>query len=67
MPAPSAARIGSRTMNALPAPASRAAFITARRSVCVMPAGTEITTSGFTKLNHPVALEMKYVSIAFVM
>ncbi len=27
---------------------------------------TEITTSGFIILNHPVALEIKYVSIAFV-
>ena len=67
MPAPSAARIGSRTINALPAPASRAAFITARRSVCVIPAGTEMTTSGFMILNIPDALRIKYWSIAFVM
>ena len=59
MPAPRAASTGSRTTNTFRAPASVAAFTTARRSVWVMPAGTEMITSGFTMLNLPTALDMK--------
>ncbi len=67
MPEPSAASTGSRTKNAFLAPPSLAAFITARRSVCVTPAGTEIITSGLKKLKRPTAFEMKYVKSALVM
>ncbi|KKU42711.1 MAG: hypothetical protein UX58_C0001G0143 [Candidatus Wolfebacteria bacterium GW2011_GWB2_46_69] len=67
MPAPNAASIGSRTMYASRAPASFAALTTARRSVCVIPAGTEMTISGLNTLNDPTALVMKYFNIALVM
>src|SRR6266404_5949638 len=48
MPAPSAAAIGSSIKYTSRAPACIAAVRTARRSTCVMPDGTPITTRGRT-------------------
>ena len=66
MPAPSAASRGSFTKCTSRAPASFAAFMTARNSVDVMPAGTDMTTSGRKKLKRPMLLPMKYFSIRWV-
>ena len=66
MPAPIAASIGSLTTYASRAPAFTAASITARFSVDVTPAGTEMSTTGLKKFHLPSDFFMKYRSMASV-
>ncbi len=66
MSAPIAAATGSLIIYAAFAPAATLASITARRSVEEMPAGTATMTSGLKRRTPPVALLIKYLSIASV-
>ena len=66
IPAPMAANIGSLATNACLAPADNAASITALLSVLVMPAGTEITSSGFKNLKLVAVFLIKWRIIAWV-
>ena len=59
IPAPIAAKIGSLATKAWRAPADKAASITALLSVLVIPAGTEITSSGLNSLKLLVVFLIK--------
>ena len=65
-PAPIPAAIGSSTKYTARAPARSAELYTARFSTAVIPDGIAMTTRGLKKLRLPMALRMKYDSIASV-